>query len=166
MTPAQAADVLAALPSSESDAILQKVDPAEASKIHTLIDKHDLRIADYATSDCITFPPATTVANIVRHFRKAAKDAGVIMYVYVTDEAGRLVGVVDIKEILQAELGDTLEKIMTTNLVTLDENETVADAYKLFARYSFRAIPIVGEGNVFKGAIPYRDIMQLSHRMV
>ena len=166
MTPAQAADVLAALPSADSDAILEKVDREDATKIHTLIDKHDVRIADYATTDCITFPPATTVANIVRRFRKAAKDAEVIMYVYVTDDEGRLLGVVDIKEILQAELTDTLETIMTTNLVTLDENETVADAYKLFARYSFRAIPIVGEGNVFKGAIPYRDIMQLSHRMV
>jgi magnesium transporter len=84
------------------------------------------------------------------------------MYNYVIDAENRLLGVVDIKEILQAELPDTLEKIMTTNLVTLDENETVADAYKLFARYSFRAIPIVGEGGAFKGAIPYRDIMQLT----
>jgi magnesium transporter len=166
MTPAQAADVLAALPSSDSDAILEKVDPAEATKIHALIDKHELRIADYATTNCITFPPETTVAEIVRRFRKAAKDAEVIMYIYVTDEENHLLGVVDIKEILQSELHDTLEKIMTTNLVTLDENEAVSDAYKLFARYSFRAIPIVDEGNVFKGAIPYRDIMQLSHRML
>jgi hypothetical protein len=50
MTPAQAADVLAALPSADSDAILDKVDPAKATKIHALIDKHDLRIADYATT--------------------------------------------------------------------------------------------------------------------
>jgi magnesium transporter len=88
------------------------------------------------------------------------------MYIYVTDSNHHLLGVVDIKEILQAELNDRLEKIMTTNLVTLDENETVSDAYKLFARHSFRAIPIVGEGNVFKGAIPYCDINELSHSMV
>jgi CBS domain-containing protein len=166
MTPAQAADVLAALPSSDSDAILEKVDPAEATKIHTLIDKHDLRIADFATTHCITFPPATTVSELVLRFRKAALDAEVIMYVYVTDADNHLLGVVDIKEILQAELHDTLEKLMTSNLITLDENETVSDAYKLFARYSFRAIPIVGERDVFKGAIPYRDIMQLSHRLL
>jgi hypothetical protein len=33
---------------------------------------------------------------------------------------------------------------------------------RLFARYSFRAIPVVGDGNIMKGAIPYRDIMNLS----
>jgi CBS domain-containing protein len=59
-----------------------------------------------------------------------------------------------------------LDRIMTANVVSLDENDTVAEASKLFARYSFRAIPIVGEGGVMKGAIPYRDIMQLNHRFL
>src|SRR5208337_5585822 len=99
-------------------------------------------------------------------FRDAAKDAEVVMYVYVTDLDNRLVGVVDIKEILQANLDDPIENIMTTNIVRLDESDTIASAYKLFARYSFRAIPIVGEGGILKGAVPYRDVMQLSHRLV
>ena len=55
---------------------------------------------------------------------------------------------------------------MTTNIISLGENDTVAEASRLFARYSFRALPIVGEGNVMKGTIPYRNIMQLSHRFV
>jgi CBS domain-containing protein len=66
----------------------------------------------------------------------------------------------------RANPADILAHIMTTNLVTLDENDTVAEASRLFARYSFRAIPIVGESNVMKGAIPYRDIMQLNPRLV
>jgi len=48
----------------------------------------------------------------------------------------------------------------------LHESDTIAHAYKLFARYSFRAIPILGEGGILKGAVPYRDVMQLNHRLV
>ena len=165
MTPAQAADILAALPGSETDAILEKLDAAEAMKIRSLIEKHEDHILFFATTHYITFSPAQS-ARSDRRFRAAAKDADVVMYIYVTDPDNRLLGVVDIKEMLQAELGDMLDHIMTTNVVSLDENDTVAEASKLFARYSFRAIPIVGEGNVMKGAIPYRDIMQLSHRFV
>ena len=95
-----------------------------------------------------------------------AKDAEVVMYVYVVDPANVLLGVVDIKELLQAELTQTLASVMTTNLVSLDEKDTIAAANKLFARYSFRAIPIVGEGGMLKGVIPYRDVMQLTHRLV
>jgi Mg/Co/Ni transporter MgtE len=166
MTPGQAADILAALPDSESDAILDKIDAAEAVKIRSLIEKHEDHILFFATAHYITFPPQTTVREVMIKFRTAAKDADVVMYIYVTDSANVLLGVVDIKELLQAELTDTLDRIMTANVVSLDENDTVAEASKLFARYSFRAIPIVGEGNVMKGAIPYRDIMQLNHRFV
>jgi CBS domain-containing protein/sporulation protein YlmC with PRC-barrel domain len=166
MTPAQAADILAALPALETDAILEKVDPAEAGKVRALIEKHDDHILDFATTHFITFPPKTTVGEVLRRFREAAREADVVMYVYVTDPANMLLGVVDIRDLLQAEPADTLDSIMTTNLVSLGENDTVADASRLFARYSFRAIPIVGEGNVMKGAIPYRDIMQLNHRLV
>ena len=119
-----------------------------------------------STSRYMTFPPSTTVREVISKFRKVAKDAEVVMYIYVTDPSNVLLGVVDIKELLQANLDQTLDQIMTTNVVSLDENDTVAAASKLFARYGFRAIPIVGEGAVMKGAIPYRDIMQLNHRFI
>ena len=166
MTPGQAADILAALPNSESDAILDKIDAMEAVKIRSLIEKHEGHVLFFATTHYITFPPQTTVREVMVKFRTAAKDADVVMYIYVTDPNGVLLGVVDIKELLQAELTDTLDRVMTANIVSLDENDTVAEASKLFARYSFRAIPIVGEGNVMKGVIPYRDVMQLNHRFV
>jgi magnesium transporter len=166
MTPAQAADILAALPGADTDAILEKLDAAEASKIRSLIEKHDERILDVATTRYITFPADTKVSELIRLFRTAAKDAEVVMYVYITDTDNHLLGIVDIKGILQAGLDETMQDIMTTNIVSLDENDTISSAYKLFARYSFRAIPVVGKGNVMIGAVPYRDIMQLSHRLV
>jgi magnesium transporter len=94
------------------------------------------------------------VREALNRFREAAKEADVVMYIYVTDPANVLLGVVDIRELLQADLADTLDHIMTTNIISLGENDTVAEASRLFARYSFRALPIVGEGNVMKGTIP------------
>ena len=55
---------------------------------------------------------------------------------------------------------------MTTNIVSLDESDTIASAYKLFSRYSFRAIPILGEGGILKGAVPTAERHRLSHRLV
>ncbi|HIJ37668.1 MAG TPA: magnesium transporter [Rhodospirillaceae bacterium] len=166
MTPAQAADILAALPASEVDDILEHVDAPEAAKIHALIDRHEEQIANYATSHYITFSPETSVGEVMGKYRDVARDADVVMYVYVIDGKGVLVGVVDIKEILLANLHDKLCDIMTTNTVALEESSTVAEASQLFARYGFRAIPIIGEGEVLKGVIPYRDVMQLSHHFV
>ena len=48
---------------------------------------------------------------------------------------------------------------MVAKVVTLSEEDTVATAIKLFSRYGFRALPIVGENDVLKGVIPFRDVM-------
>jgi Mg/Co/Ni transporter MgtE len=57
MIPAQTADILAALPAPQTDAIQEKIDAVEAVKIRSLIDKHEDQILDFATTHTITFPP-------------------------------------------------------------------------------------------------------------
>jgi CBS domain-containing protein/sporulation protein YlmC with PRC-barrel domain len=166
MTPGQAADIVAVLPSDHADAILTLIEEEEATKIRRLIEKHEEHIRNFATTRYIKFPPNMLVGDVMSNYREVARDADVVMYIYVTDDAGVLLGVIDIKELLQANLADKLEDIMVTNVISLGETETVADARKLFARYSFRAIPILGEGETLSGIVLYRDIMQLVHRLV
>lgn len=166
MSPAQAADLLAALPAADSDAILEKIDVIEREKVRSLLEKHDDRIADFASAYYISFPPETPVGSVVTNFRHAAKDADVVMYIYVTSPSGALIGVVDIKELLQAEPESQLGDIMVANVVTIDAEETVGQAAKLFARYGFRALPVTrGEDDHMTGVIPFRDLV-LAQRLV
>lgn len=166
MTPAQAADILAVLPELEADELLAMIDAADAAKVRHLLEHHDDHIAHFATTHFLSFPPQMTVAEVLREYRKLAGQADVVMYVYVLDERGKLLGVVDIRELLQAGPDGRLDGVMTTNLVVLHTEFTVKDASKLFARYSFRAIPIVNAADLMVGVIPYRDIMNFQHRMM
>ncbi len=166
MTPGQAADILAVLPGDDVDAILAKIDPADSAKIRLLIDKHEEQIINFATTHYIKFSPETAVGEVTTLYRDIARNADVVMYIYVVDPAGVLLGVIDIKELLQAKLSDLLRDVMVDNVISLPETATVADASKLFSRYGFRAIPVVSDGEVLKGVVPYRDVMQLDHRMV
>jgi CBS domain-containing protein len=165
MSPAQAADILAALPAADVDVILERLDPAEKGKIRVLLEKHDDHILGFASSHYIALPPEALVGDVMNKYRDVARDADVVMYIYVTSPSGTLIGVVDIKELLQASPKSHLGDIMVANVVTLGEEDTVATASKLFSRYGFRAIPIVGEGDVLKGVIPYRDVV-LAQRLV
>jgi CBS domain-containing protein/sporulation protein YlmC with PRC-barrel domain len=161
MTPAQAADILAVLPAPEAEALLNMLDAADAGKIRHLLEHHDDSIAYLATAHYIAFPPETLIGEVFRQYRLKAPSADVVMYIYVVDELGKLVGTLDIRELLQAAPEQRLEDVMTTNLVTLNANTAVKDAVKLFVRYAFRAIPIVDDGGVMTGALPYRDVMNM-----
>lgn len=169
MTPAQAADVLAILPSHDVDSILEsisKLDSENAKKIEFIIEKHDEKIINFATSHYFKFLPQTIVKDAIETVHKEAKDKDVIMYLYVVDESNHLLGVVDLRELLQAEKEETLEAIMTTNVISLNTRNTLTEASKSFTRYLFRAIPITDKNERLLGVIPYRDIMILNHRFI
>jgi len=164
MTPAQAADLLAALPGADADAILALIDQEEAQKVKRMLEHHDDKIVDLATEHFLCFPPETEIRWVFAQFRTVAKNADVIMYVYVVGSDKKLLGVIDVKELLRADPSERLADHMTTNVVTLTTESTIKEAAKLFARYSFRAIPVVDEREAIVGVIPYRDAMELKHQ--
>jgi magnesium transporter len=166
MTPAQAADILAVLPATAVDAILDLIDAEDVGNIRRLLEHHEDKIIHFATTRFIAFSGQTSISEVLAQYRVVAAKADVVMYIYVVDAQGRLSGVLDIKEILKADPGDRLADRMTTNLITLHVDNTVKEAARLFARYRFRAIPIVDAENVMVGVIPYRDVMDLKHRFI
>jgi magnesium transporter len=166
MTPAQAADILAILPAEEADEILKLIDKENVQKIQYMLDKHEEKIINFSTSHFIKLPPHTQVSQVLLQFREIAKDKDEIMYLYIVNEKDTLVGVVDLKEVLQAKVDAKLEDFMTTSVISLNPENTLIEASEMFSRYSFRAIPITDDHDVILGIVLYRDIMKLKHRFV
>jgi magnesium transporter len=166
MTPAQAADILAILPAAEADDLMKLIDKENAGKIQYMLDKQEEKIINYATSDFIKLPPDTMVGYVEDRFPEIARDKDEIMYLYVVDEKAVLLGVVDLKEVLKANNDNKLADIMTTNVMSLNPDNTLLEAAEMFSRYSFRAIPVIDDNNIMLGVIPYRDIMNLKHRFI
>jgi CBS domain-containing protein len=166
MTPGQAADILAILPGPEADELLKLIDKESAQKVEYMLDKHEEKIINLSTSRFIKLPPDMQVSQVLLQFREIARDKDEIMYLYIIDDNDKLLGVVDLKEVLQAALSDKLEALMTTSVISLNPANTLLEASEMFSRYSFRAIPITDERDVILGVIPYRDIMNLKHRFV
>ncbi len=166
MTTGQAADVLSALSGSEAEALLERLNPANARKIRSIMEHHEENILDFATQDFIAFPPDSMAERVQDEYRLAAKGKDVVMYIYVLDREWRLLGVLDIKELLRADDQARLRDIMVENVVTLAPDSTLKQAAAMFARYEFRALPIVDADPKLLGVVTYRDIMGLKHNYV
>ena len=165
MTPAQAADILAILPRDQAGAILKLLDRDKSSKVEHIIDEHDEQILLYGSPEIIRLPPTTPAAEVLDRYRELATGKEVVNYVYVTDDAGSLKGVVDIREMVAAEPGQTLGDIMTEHVISLPKDATLRDASMLFERYNFRALPITDENDQLLGAVSSRDVRSLRPRL-
>jgi CBS domain-containing protein len=165
MSAAQAADVLAILPREKAGAILKLIDPETSSKVEQIISRHDEQIMLYASPELIRLPATTPAAQVLERYREIARAKDVVMYVYITDEAGGLKGVVDIREIVAAEPGQTLKDIMTEHVISVPKDATLRDALVLFERYLFRALPVTDEHDRLLGAVLFRDVRGLRPRL-
>jgi len=54
---------------------------------------------------------------------------------------------------------------MTDNVISLSPTDTLSDAVEMFARYSFRAIPVIDEQDRMAAVVSYRDIRGIKPRL-
>jgi Mg/Co/Ni transporter MgtE len=166
MTPGQAADLLSVLPSDEKRTIIKLLEPKFVDKIGEIIEKQEANILNFATSKFLKCSGEMTADDALRLFRKSARGMDVVMYFYIVDESEKLLGVLDIKELLIAEPASKLKDLMVENVISLKCDCTMKEASTAFLRYGFRALPVVDECDTLQGVVPYRDVMNLKHRML
>jgi magnesium transporter len=91
-----------------------------------------------------------------------------IIYFYVTDEAGRLLGVVPTRRLLTAPLEQGVAEIMITKIVTIPDSATVFDACEFFVLFRFLALPVVDAEHRIIGVVDVgvfaREVFDIAER--
>ncbi len=136
-----------------------------APKVQQIIEGHNENVLLFATQACIRQPPQARVQDVLAGYRDLAHDQDVLAYIYVVDEAQRLLGVVGLRDLVAAEPDQTLGSLMTEQLITLHPEETLRDAVHAISRYGLRAIPVVDVGRRLMGVISDHDVRGLKPRL-
>lgn len=83
--------------------------------------------------------------------------------VAITDERGRLVGIVTMYDLLKSieenRQDMCIQEVMTKNVVTLSPNHTLADAIEYFRVYGYGRFPVVDSEGNFLGMVTPLDII-------
>ena len=93
-----------------------------------------------------------TVAETIEQLRELTR-AAFITYGYVTDEAGKLEGVVVMRDMLLASPETKLEEIMLRDVFALNQQTPLADALKAALSRHYPVYPVVDDENVLKGLV-------------
>jgi magnesium transporter len=162
MTPGQAADVLAVLTLEDQNEIMKLMDEGNLYKIKSILEQRQDTILNLITEKYIKAQPDEKVETIQNEYPKIAKDKDEIMYIHVVDKDDKLLGIIDVKEILQADDEALLKDIMNKSVITLKPESSIGDATAMFSRYGFRSLPVTNKENRIVGVISQRDVAKLT----
>ena len=98
---------------------MKLMDEENLDKIKSILEKRQDTILNLTTEKYLKAQPDETVETVQDEYPKRAKGKDEIMYIHVTDEDNKLLGIIDVKELLQADDEALLKDIMNKNVITL-----------------------------------------------
>jgi magnesium transporter len=109
-------------------------------------------IMTVARTDVATLHEAFTVQQALDDIRSRGLGERIV-YFYVVDSEGALVGVVPTRRLLIAPLEQRLSEVMIRRVVTIPEEATVLDALEAFAIHRLLAFPVVDRQRRIVGVV-------------
>ena len=113
------------------------------------------------TTAFLTLSPTVTAETAIARLKAEAPILDIIDYIYVVDEDETLLGVVSIRDLLTAPSHQRLSEIQSQRLVSVKLGEDQHEVIDAFAKYGFRALPVVDEQNHLKGVIGFRSVLEV-----
>lgn len=161
MSPSDAADLLADLSEERAEEILEGMEQEKAEDLRGLLVHSDETAGGLMTTAYFSLTPEITVEAAIARLKAEAPNLDIMDYIYVVDAEEVLQGVVSIRDLLTAQSHQPLSEIQVPRVVSVKLDEDQDEVVEAFAKYGFRALPVVDGENHLRGVIGFRSVLDV-----
>jgi magnesium transporter len=158
--PDDAVMFIASLPEERREKVLVHVDPEQRAGIHKMISYPEGTVGRIMTTDLLTLSPDTTAQGAIDKIRERG-ELETFFYLYVVDEAEKLIGVVPIRNLVVAPPGRPLRDMMITDPIRAEVTTDQEEAARLVSKYDLLALPLVDHDGRLMGLITVDDVIDV-----
>ncbi|MCF7674703.1 MAG: magnesium transporter [Akkermansiaceae bacterium] len=104
----------------------------------------------------VTFPVAASVGEVLADLGEHAEDYADrnVQYLYVVDEAGKLVGVLRLRDLVLSLRSKPVRELMLRDPLTVPDSMELEDLADLFEQNKFYGLPVVDADGRLLGVVP------------
>ena len=154
-------DLIEEMPSNVVTRILKAVDKKDRKIINELLKYPEDSAGSIMTTEFVDLKETMTVEQALQRIREKGIDSETIYTSYVLDDSRKLVGLINIKDILLAKPDTIIKNIMETNIISVSTTEDQEDVAKKFDKYDFFALPVVDKENRLVGIVTVDDAINV-----
>ena len=161
MSPDDRARLFDELPAKVVRRLLTQMSPQERQLTALLLGYEADRAGRIMTPEYIALKENWTVVRSLEHIRNRADFSETIYYLYVTDAARRLTGILSLRDLVTGQPDQTIGDLMTRDVISVQTDTDQEEVARLIQRYDFLAVPVVDTEQRLVGIVTVDDVLDI-----
>jgi CBS domain-containing protein/sporulation protein YlmC with PRC-barrel domain len=158
-----AADAVAELPQRRRQPVLDKLPPAQRTKVLTLLGFNRTSAGGLMGVDYVAVPSRATISDALAQIRAATTlQPEALTSVHAVDPDGALSGVARLVTLVQSDPDRLLLDVSDTDPVRVGADTDIMDVAVLMTDYNLITIPVVDDERRMLGVITVDDVLEVT----
>ena len=157
----KATEYLKSLPKGERTTLIEFMDDDARKDIALLASFDEDEIGSIMTTNFIEVKTGTSIKEAMRELIEQAAENDNIQTIYVVDSNGLYYGAIDLKDLIRAREGNTIDSIVSTSYPYVYAHELIDDTMNKIKDYAEDSIPVLDQSNKLLGVITSQDMVEV-----
>ena len=154
-------DLIEEMPSSVVKRILKSIEAKDRKIINELLNFPEDSAGSVMTTEFVEFKEDITIQQGFDIIRQTGIKKETVYCCYVLDKSRKLIGSVDIKEMLISDKNLKITEIMEEKPISVLTTEDKEEVAKKFDKYNYMAIPVVDKDERLVGIVTIDDAIDI-----
>ncbi len=154
-----ATDFLEKLPKDKTGDYLEIMESRQSKKLSQLLGYSSDSAGGLMIAEYLAFFKDSSVESVLRQIRQKHFKVEPAQFVYIIDEAGRLVGSTNFRRLISSDPHELLSKTAFPKTYFVHLDSGVKEVAYLMEKYKYYAIPVVDNDNILQGIITVDDVL-------
>lgn len=161
MANADVADLLGLLSTYRRKSLLQFMKKSDSNILNMILSFDEDSAGGIMTTEFISLKETLTVKEALLKIKEIAPETEIIESIFITDELHRLLGIVDLRQILVAEDDKILSDILEDFPFFVYAYEDQEKASNIIYKYDLSFLPVLNNNMAILGVITSEDIIDV-----
>lgn len=154
-------DLISEMPATIVRRILKTASPEQRHLINEFLKYPEDSAGSLMTNEFVDLKSFMSVREAIEKIRRDGVNKETIYTCYVLDETRRLIGIVNIKDLLLADFNSPVSSLMETSIISAATLEDKEDVAKKISKYDLLALPVVDLENRLVGIVTVDDAIDV-----
>jgi len=170
----EARRILKALVPDDRTGFLESLAPGDLEGFLKLLEPDDLKqslkllgypeesVGRLMTTRFVSVRPEWTVTRALDHIRHEAHRGETVNFVFVTDQRGKLLDAIRLKDFILARQDVRVESLMDEDVIQIEADADREQAVQTIQHYDISTLPVTDRSGVLLGIVTVDDIMDVA----